>query len=536
MECILRSGFLRYSTVGVLIEPDLYDPNNQQGWWDDEHWQRGPGNRAKRADSWISSHGQFVAPYETARKWAGAVKGMGGVPMIYMQTGFRSQDYAETFPGHMIFNEPDALHLNDQGEQMYRDKGKTIPRKLGYDYTDPDFVRHVREVWENLRLAGIQGCKFDYPDFPFTGWPTRGGLEDPYSTTAMHYRNIFRLARDGMGHDSFIHERTLDRGSDVTLGLSTSQRTEGDTVKIDKHMISRNGLRWYKNRVVINYDMDLKDPFQTLPANRDGQRSMLTMSYIVTGVLMVAPSFGRMTPEMIHDLSRLYPYHRDRRSARPVDAFTNEFPEVYDFRIDSRRRQVTFVNHDVRRKRQIGVDLAGDTAFGGLGLDPQKEYYAYDFWNDAFIGRLPGNSRLEQTLRAGEARMMAIREVLTHPQAIATDRHLMQGYVDLPGCTWDPATRTLSGVSVVPAGESVRIIIAGNGRNATGATIDESIEHRVLTSRQGAQRPVSAHAAVCVAEAEGLLELTVKRSGTGPVAWRVLFNGPIAKQQTVGAL
>jgi len=69
MECVVRSGFLKYSTVGVLLEPDLYDANNQQGWWDDEHFQRGPGNRAKHAGSWVSSHGQFVPPYETARKW-----------------------------------------------------------------------------------------------------------------------------------------------------------------------------------------------------------------------------------------------------------------------------------------------------------------------------------------------------------------------------------------------------------------------------------------------------------------------------------
>ena len=91
------------------------------------------------AGTWVSSHGQFVPPYETARKWAGAVKALGGIPMIYIQTGFRSQDYAEKFPGHMLFNEPNAPHVNEKGEQLYRDKEKKQPRKLGYDYTDPGF-------------------------------------------------------------------------------------------------------------------------------------------------------------------------------------------------------------------------------------------------------------------------------------------------------------------------------------------------------------------------------------------------------------
>jgi len=54
-------------------------------------------------------------------------------------------------------------------------------------------------------------------------------MEDAYATTAMHYRNIFHLAHDGLGPESYLHERTLERGSDITLGLVTSQRTEGDT-------------------------------------------------------------------------------------------------------------------------------------------------------------------------------------------------------------------------------------------------------------------------------------------------------------------
>ena len=163
MECVARSGFLKYAPVAVLLEPDLYDANNQQGWWDDEHWQRGPNNRARGAASGESSHGQFVPPYETARKWAGAIQSLGGIPMIYLQTGFRSQDYADRFPDHMLYQRPDAPYLNDKGEQQYRDKEKKQPRKMGYDYTSPGFQRHVREVWENLRLAGVQGREVRLP-------------------------------------------------------------------------------------------------------------------------------------------------------------------------------------------------------------------------------------------------------------------------------------------------------------------------------------------------------------------------------------
>ncbi len=530
MECVVKSGFLKYSTVAVLIEPDLYeslnDKNTQQGWWDDEHWQRGPSNRAKGAGTWSSSHGQFVPPYETARKWAGAVKALGGIPMIYVQTGFRSQDYADKFPGHMLYNQPNAPHLNDKGEQLYRDKEKKYPRKLGYDYTDPGFIAHLREVWENLRLAGVQGVKFDYPDFPFTGWP-RGGMEDPYATTAMHYRNIFRLAHDGLGPGSYIHERTLDRGSDVTLGLVASQRTEGDTDLVDKTMLTRVGLRWYKNRVVVNYDMDGKNPFHALPRNRDGERALMTMSYVVSGTLMIVPSFGRMTAEQLYDLSRLYPYHSIRQSARPVDAFTSAYPQVYDFKVTPQWRQVTFYNTDPNAPATVGVDLSGDTAFGGLGLDHAGEYYVYDFWNNCLAGRLSGGKRLEQTLRPGEARMMSVRQAEPNPQVLSTDRHVMQGCVDLLGSNWDAAGKKLKGVSAVVGGEPYRVIIATNGQKPVAAAAGESIEHSIAAkSRVATSRPVTVRCGVRMLPGEaGLAELSIERSDNGPVAWSVTFEG-----------
>jgi len=528
MEAVSRSGFLKYSTVAVLIEPDLYESltnkNTQQGWWDDEHWQRGPNNRTRGAGSWVSSNGQFVPPYETARKWAGAIRALGGIPMIYVQTGFRSQDYAESFPGHMLYNEPNRPHLTDTGEQAYRDKEKKYPRKLGYDYTDPGFIRHLREVWERLRLAGIQGVKFDYPDYPFTGWPA-GGMEDRYATTAMHYRNVFRLAQEGLGPEAYLHERTLARGSDVTLGLITSQRTEGDTDKINPAMVSRVGLRWYKNRVLMNYDMDGKNPFHALPANRDGVRSMLTMTYVASGTLMIVPSFGRMPPEQIHDLSRLYPFHANRQSARPVDAFEREVPQVYQFRIDAGSQQLTFYNPDSEAPMRIGVELAGDTAFGALGLDAAKEYYVYDFWNDRLIGRISGAQRFEQTLRPGEARMMAVRETVAHPQLLSTDRHVMQGYVDVLGCEWDATKRELRGVSAVIGGEPYRLVIATNGHTPKAAVaVDDTIERSLQISRVSAVKSTTTAEVNALAGPAGLVEVRLQRSENGPVAWSLAFD------------
>jgi hypothetical protein len=307
----------------------------------------------------------------------------------------------------------------------------------------------------------------------------------------------------------------------VTLGLVASQRTEGDTDLIDPKMVTRAGLRWYKNRVIMNYDMDGKNPFHAVPANRDGERAMLTMSYVVSGTLMIVPSFGRMSPEQWHDLSRLYPYHQHRRSARPVDAFVSDLPRIYDLRIAPDWSQTALFNFDTSSAARIEVPLSGDPASGSLGLDPAKQYYAYDFWNDRLAGKWAGSATLAQELRPGEARMLSVREVKPHPQVLSTNRHLMQGYVDLLGCGWNAGTRELEGVAAAVADETYRIVIATNGFTPQGAGADDEIENSIARSKVGHKKNT---VSVKVRElAGGLAEILIDRTGSGPVAWKVTF-------------
>jgi hypothetical protein len=252
---------------------------------------------------------------------------------------------------------------------------------------------------------------------------------------------------------------------------------------------------------------------------------MWTMAYVVSGTLMVVPSFGRMSAEQIHDLSRLYPYHAARKSARPVDAFTAEYPRVYDYAVTPAWHQVTLHNTDTGAPADIAVDLAGDTAFGALGLDPGRRYYAYDFWNDRLAGVLAGNARLSQTLRPGEARMLSVRAAEDYPQPLSTNRHLMQGMVDLLDCRWDASRRVLRGISAVAGGEPYKIVIAANGYIARAAGVDDSIARSIERSTVGSvKRPASASIRALPGE-PALLELTIERGDTGQVAWTVTFEG-----------
>jgi hypothetical protein len=339
---------------------------------------------------------------------------------------------------------------------------------------------------------------FDYPN---TGWAEAGGMEDPYATTASAYRNIFRMPFEGLGPECYIHERNLARGSDVSLGLVTSQRTWGDTDLINPRMVSYCGLRWYKNRVVVHYDMDAKSVLKTDPKNRDGVRQMLTMAYVVSGRLLLGTSFGNLNEEHFHDLTRIFPYHTEPRSARPVDAFTSPYPRIYDFAVDSSWHQLTFYNPE-KDECKISVDLSGDTAFGGLGLDAERRYYVYDFWNDRLVGQFEGGARLEQELRPGEARMMSIHQVRDRPQFLSTNRHVMQGYVDLKDVSWNGAE--LKGKALVAGGDPFKIILANHGYKPVGHSEGSRLRE--------------------LAGDDDLSELLIERPESGTVEWSVRYS------------
>ncbi len=114
MQHIKASGFLEYAgTVGVRLVPDNYGYNNQQGWWDNEHFE-------KYGSTFHTPviPGHLKAPYETLEKFGNAIKELGGLPFLYVQTSWRSEDYAQQFPSHMLFNKSYARRDNPISEEV----------------------------------------------------------------------------------------------------------------------------------------------------------------------------------------------------------------------------------------------------------------------------------------------------------------------------------------------------------------------------------------------------------------------------------
>jgi hypothetical protein len=496
MRRVKDSGWLKYTTMAIRLVPDCYDVNNENGWWDDEHWQMHGGGEWQKHDELQNAH--YCPPYETTKKWAQAVTDLGGIPLMYFQTGIRSEDYVEKYPSHMQFNEP----FHPTGMLMHNWDWDNLNRGYTtYDFTDVDFSAHIRDVYKNLNDGGVRGLMYDYP---CTGWALFGGLDDKYSTAGAAYRRVFQFARDGLGKDAYLHERNLSIGSDISLNIVSSQRIWGDTDIVTPEMISRGGLRWYKNRVVVGYDMDAKNLLKANPNNKDGLHKLLTMSYTAGSRLLLANSFSTLDTEHIFALSRIFPYHSSTLTARPVDMLLKKYPGIYSFRINDDWQQVVFYNQNDNSPDTISAGLSDKAIHGGLELSAKQSYYVYDFWNNRFIGKLQGTDKLIQELRPGEARMMSVRAVKDYPQILSTDRHLLQGYIELSDVEWDAAAKTLKGKAQLVENEPMTIIIAPN-----------NLKYQNAESKKGF---------ASLNEKNDLLELILLHEKGEIVEWTIKFN------------
>ncbi len=451
MDVANQKDMLKTIPVSVRLEPDTYcgqdNGNSAQGWWDDEHFRK---------------YGHLTKPYDSFKTFIAAVHERGGTVETYFQCAMPSDDYAEAFPGHMLHNDISLLHR----------RHLHIHPLVCFDNTDPDFQMHMKKVWGDLKEAGLSGVKFDYPDI---AWHPDGGFEDKYATTASAYRAWFQMCRDGLGEKALIHERALgDNCLDLTAGIVDLQRVWHDSDRWDPKMAASCGLRWYKNRVVMSYYPDSKSftafdgggkRLSDVPLRALERQALITMLYVTSGRIESALSFRTLAPEVIHDLGRAFPMHTTPQSARPVDAFTGtKLPRAYSFRVNDQWQQVSFYNDD-KDSATVSTPLSGEQASrGSLDLNPKKNYYVYEFWSDRFIGKLHGNSVLSEKFAGGEARMYSVREVFDYPQVLSTNRHLMQGYVDLDKINWDQSKKQLSGVAKVVGGEPFRIVLALNGK------------------------------------------------------------------------
>lgn len=125
---------------------------------------------------------------------------------------------------------------------------------------------------------------------------------------------------------------------------------------------------------------------------------------------------------------------------RPLDLFERDIPSVWHIRATNAAESwdvVGLFNFNAQAERRV-------IRFAQLGLDPNTEHLAFEFWEERFLGRVKGG--LELTLPPQSSRIVSIRRATNHPQLIGTDMHLLQGMHEVRQLQWDSTVNKLSGV------------------------------------------------------------------------------------------
>jgi hypothetical protein len=140
-----------------------------------------------------------------------------------------------------------------------------------------------------------------------------------------------------------------------------------------------------------------------------------------------------------------------------------------------------------------------------IGLDPAKQYVAYEFWSHRYLGVCTSGALACDELPAMGISSIAIREVLDHPQVVSTNRHLSQGGVDLVSAGWDQ--NALTGKSRVVRGDRYEIAVR----------VPSGYKHKVTT--------IAGKPAEVVADGE-LVRVSFLPVATGEMTWRLEFEAP----------
>jgi hypothetical protein len=141
------------------------------------------------------------------------------------------------------------------------------------------------------------------------------------------------------------------------------------------------------------------------------------------------------------------------QAARPLDLFVHTTPEVFDLHV-----QLPWDDwHVLMLENWNESDQSYAIRFGEMGLDENKTYLVFSFWDQRFVGEYRGSVVLRAARHTGETFM--IREMPEHPWVLSTDMHLTQGAVDLQSVRYDPVTSELSGTALRHSGARGNVVI-----------------------------------------------------------------------------
>ena len=471
----------------------------------DDHWQDGISTNGPKRN--FTTH-KPDGPYSRGMKAAAdEIKSLGLTPGIWFMP------FAGTYYDPFFKNHQDWFVKHENGRPYETAWGGTC-----LDMTNPEAREHLRNTVR--RLADDWGFTYFKMDGLWTGTGTKQQyvnsgykddnigdalFHDPEKSNVEAYRDGLRLVRDTVGRKVFIlgcngpqNMRSYGGAFGLVDGMRIGPDNKSDWKNLQRGPLFGSRHYFLHGRIWYN-DPDPVYVRESMPLNH----AQLICSWVtLSGQLNLSSEWFPGLPAARLDLlKRTMPSHG--LLPRPADLFERELPSLWllsDTRHKPRRDVIGIFNWESSEQKF-------DYPLDRLGLDPQTDYVAFDYWHNTLIPSIKG--RLPLAVPSESCRILAVRPRSTHPQLLSTSRHITQGIVDVLEESWDENTRTLSGRSQVVAGDTyeLRIVAAAQANSFNVSSADESAG--VLSSST---------------ESPGLVRMSLRSPTSREVSWRVHFN------------
>jgi len=273
----------------------------------------------------------------------------------------------------------------------------------------------------------------------------------------MAYRRGFEIIRKAIGND--CHLQDCGPGP-ITVGLLDSMRIEldqnyGYAPEVWKQYFNSTGSapaaakRYYFHKRTWINDADHLCINMLSPGQAQAAASLLALT---GGNIISGDRLPDLDPVKVEILKKALPSFGE--AARPVDLFDTDFHRIFALRVKKSFGEWTvigFFNSDETEIREYSHSL---TRFW---LDNTKTYIAFDFWNNRLLGDI--KNELKVRVSPASVLLLSVHEKPDNPKVISTDRHILQGAVELEDVKWNDVKKILSGVSTGVPDSSYNVYI-----------------------------------------------------------------------------
>ena len=278
------------------------------------------------------------------------------------------------------------------------------------------------------------------------------GIGDPDQPTPKHIIEALRKAAGDPENHQYPSYSGMTRFRGAAAGWM--KRRFGVGVDAETEVVSLIGSK----EGIANFPLAFVNPGDVVLIPSPGYPPYNTGALFAGGqpYFMPLKRENRFLPDLdairLEILKRIYPAAGD--GARPVDLFDTDRHEVFALKIQKPFGEWTVVGiFNISEKEAAERVLPLER----LWLDPQKRYVAYDFWNERLHGEVERSLRVR--VPPASVVLLALHQKRGIPQVISTDRHVLQGAVELENVRWSPDTRTLEGVSLGPVGTAHNVAV-----------------------------------------------------------------------------